>query len=165
MGRSIKSLDPKVLEKVEQLLAEGQLSGNKIAKKCRIDFRLVSDVKKAWKEKQEDAQQEAAVADDPAPEERDILDSVKDADAKEAILGQYRQLLRQAIPVKKRVRILRDLISSPNVVVQMKALEKLDSIEGIGKKDDRPYEPGPLFVVDTIPAFNKRKIPIEGEDQ
>ena len=38
MGRSVKSLDPKVREKVEQLLAEGKLSGNKIAKKCRIDF-------------------------------------------------------------------------------------------------------------------------------
>lgn len=162
MGRSVKSLDPKVREKVEQLLAEGKLSGNKIAKKCRIDFRLVSDVKKLWKEAQEDKQADETVAE--TPEEADVLDSVKDPDKKQEIIEQYRQLLRQAIPVKRRVRILRDLIQSPNVVVQMKALEKLDSIEGIGKKDERPYEPGPLFIVDTIPAFNKRRIPIEGED-
>lgn len=156
MGRNIRSIDPETVAQVEELLAKGMLQ-KKIAKKVHLDLRWISEISVAKKHRvarqaaisEEDARVQAAInAQDEEPPDTDT----------ENYEAELRRKLRDAIPIRKRVRAIKELLDSPNAQLKKAGLDQLNAIEGIGKKaSDKPYEPQPLFIIDTVPDFKPRE--------
>jgi len=135
MGRNVSKLDPKLLDKVERLLAEGKLQGQEIAEQCKIDRRWIADIKRHLAKR-------ALAAIEPrlppsTPKEKQ--------EEQELALKDYRKLLRQKVPLKDRVKALHQLLTRGSVQVQLRALERIDAIEGLNKIEQGDV--APLFEI------------------
>lgn len=146
-----KNMDPNLRARIEALLAKG-VAQTDIADAAGVTRQLVSQLNVLRKKK------EAAENPPPDPVTREEV-------LEENYQDSLRRRLRKAIPIKARVQAITQLVESGNPQQQKFGLEQLNLIEGMGKGDNKPYEPGPLFIVDTIPDLRPVRRPIDADEE
>jgi hypothetical protein len=156
VARNLNSLDPKLRSRIERDLASGKYLQKALARKYRLDIRWISEINVARQERE--AAEDAAKAD-PEPATADTPVPEPEVEAEDDYLDKLRRKLRKAIPIAKRVEAIKALIDSPNAQLVKAGLDQLNQIEGVKDKAAKPYDPGPLFVIDTIPGIQPVKGP------
>jgi hypothetical protein len=159
MARKIESIPKDKLKKIHKLLEQEKTVGQ-IAKAVKMDHRWVGVIRKAWLE-----------AKNPQPAQPEVqaqAPALGTAVKREGspLVGKLRKALRRALPLEERVKILVRLARSPKDAVAMRALERIDQIEGVdaalkdGKLD--PHQ-GPLFSFPPGTQIDMTPITVEEE--
>lgn len=146
-----RNMDQNLRARIEALLEKG-VPQKSIAEASGLNHRLVSLINSAYRAR--------LLKENPPPEP-----VTKEEAVEENYQDNLRRKLRKAIPIRKRVVAIAELVSSTNPSLQKYGLEQLNLIEGLGKGDNKPYEPGPLFIVDTIPDLRPVKRQDDDEEE